>query len=99
MADCKSWNPYYTNEVIETDTISKEHWRKRNVPLAEFNQDLLKKYNCEYFNKELATPEDCDAWWKTLGDVDKKRPQDIEEYEHTHKMLHYTLIFQIFVFM
>lgn len=45
------------------------------------------------------TVDNCAIYWKGLAQIDIYTPDMAEDYEHTQKMLHYTIIFQVFVFM
>jgi len=53
----------------------------------------LKQYTCD-FHKKTAT-ECTDAWAKAHVHTPDKDPL----YTHTQKMLHYTIVFQVFVFL
>lgn len=44
-------------------------------------------------------PGACLTWFKKLPKDKKLTPDKVKDYTHTQKMLHYTLIFQVFVFM
>lgn len=44
-------------------------------------------------------PTACDTYWAGLNADTIYTPDQAADYEHTEKMLHYTLIFQVFVFM
>merc|ERR1712054_298459 len=44
-------------------------------------------------------PGSCKAWFDKLPLSKKMTPDLVPDYTHTQKMLHYTLIFQVFVFM
>lgn len=55
---------------------------------------------------ETLTAEDCATWFaaeyaKAVANEASEvlTPDKVEKYEHTQKMLHYTIIFQVFVFM
>ena len=56
------------------------------------------QYNCDLW-EDVKTPEDCKAKYEGLAPEAVVTPDKAKEYEHTQKMLHYTIIFQIFVFM
>lgn len=52
---------------------------------------------------EMRTPEwdiaKCDEWYKTLTSETKYVPENSIIYQPTQKIVHYTIIFQVFVFM
>lgn len=103
MNSCTSWNPYYTNDLYETDK-SKAIWIKRQLTPDMYDQALLQQMNCEVYAEKNAeweyTDANCNTLWaarKAAGTI--YTPDQAENYEHTHKMLHYTIIFQVFVFM
>ena len=61
--------------------------------------------NCEVYAEKNVnwenTVSNCDTLWASrsaaAGTV--YTPDQADDYEHTHKLLHYTSIFQVFVFM
>lgn len=59
--------------------------------------------NCEVYAEKNAdwenTATNCDTLWAARTLTSTYTPDQAENYEHTHKMLHYTIIFQVFVFM
>lgn len=61
--------------------------------------------NCEVYAEKNAewenTAANCDTLWASRSAAAGTiyTPDQAEDYEHTHKMLHYTIIFQVFVFM
>lgn len=62
---------------------------------ANFDQKLLKEYSCGYAGVKDA---DCtDAWFAKAAN--KHMPSQDKMFTHSDKMLHYTIIFQVFVFL
>lgn len=68
---------------------------------------MLKDFNCYYSAKDAEDDswadytKKCDEYWKEIT-KDKSKviyPQDAKSQDPTQKMLHYTIIFQVFVFM
>lgn len=97
---CLGWNPYYTNALWAT-ADTKELWKGRNIALNHYDQKLLKQYSCDF--KKLKPTECTDAWFAKTDGAGKRVnvhiPQNDPINRHTHKMLHYTIVFQIFVFL
>lgn len=104
ISKCESWNPFYTNELMVNSEYRKI-WKERAIPKEKYDQNLLKDYNCFY--GEAAALEAgnvwdaaaCDAYWKSLTPTTMHFPEKAESMAPTQKMLHYTIIFQVFVFM
>lgn len=101
ISDCEKWNPFYTNALYETEKMSLQAWKDRKLTWDKYDPKLLKDYNCiDHAEKNLDWDmKDCDTWYKALPNDKKLTPDRADEYEHTQKMLHYTIIFQVFVFM
>ena len=95
ISKCQDWNPFYTNDLYETK-LSKKIWEDRGIVDSDhYDQKLLKKLNC-IMHKEVNPEWDetkCDEYYKSLAKHDRYTPDQAKEYEHTQKMLHYTLIF------
>jgi len=93
---CAEWNPFFTTEVYETSTSIKE-WEERKLQPSNFNQDLLQKYTCEYYftqHPEVEVKECKPEYYATFV-----TPADMKPGYQTHKVLHYTCVFQVFVFL
>lgn len=101
MKDCnaeKKWNPFYTSELFAT-AATNEEWAKRGLTADMYDQDLLKKFNCQHATDTwYEAGEECDKFWATVKNT-PMTPDQMKPYEHSEKMLHYTIIFQVFVFM
>jgi len=71
----------------------------------DYDQTLLKKFNCWNHEEKIPgwenTEESCNSYWASIeaGSTALHLPEMADNYEHTQKMLHYTFIFQVFVFM
>lgn len=104
ISKCTDWNPFYTNELMANKDYIKT-WKGRALTKDKFDQDLLKLYNCKFEEEkaleagnEWGTPE-CDRYWSHLAADKIQYPENAESMAPTQKMLHYTIIFQVFVFM
>lgn len=101
MNDCTSWNPYYANSLFYKDDL--DSWKKRSLTADKYDQALLQKLNCDRHantNKDFVnSKEECDKYFKALAPSDVFTPDKHGDWDHTEKMLHYTIIFQVFVFM
>ena len=101
MNDCTSWNPYYANALFYKDDT--EAWKKRNLKVENYDQALLQRLNCERHakaNKDFVNSgENCVDYFMGLAKDKIFTPDMHGDYDHTEKMLHYTIIFQVFVFM
>lgn len=105
IVNCKSWNPYYTNELFY-GRETQHNWESRQLTADMYDEKMLKVLNCENHAKKddtfVNTEDACDKYWKTIytGNYDGVfTPDKHEHWDHTEKMLHYTIIFQVFVFM
>ena len=101
---CSSYNPFYTTELYYHDAITTAFWKEKNLAQSHYDQDLLKKFVCEHYlmdheadyghkNKFNCTDELFNAH------VDAYLPSKMEEGTLTEKIIHYTFVFQAFVFM
>lgn len=101
IQNCDSWNPFYTNALFYKDEV--DIWAGRGLKPAQYDQKLLQKLNCIQYakaNKDWEnTPANCDTYFKGLNADAIFTPDQHENWDHTEKMLHYTIIFQVFVFM
>jgi hypothetical protein len=107
ISKCESWNPFYANELM----VNKNYvavWKKRNLSFEKYDPKLLQDFNCYYSEKKAEDDswadytKKCDEYWKEITKGDKSKviyPLDAESQDPTQKMLHYTIIFQVFVFM
>lgn len=100
---CDEYNPFFTN-VLYMDKIQKGWWSNQNLTAAQFNQQALSDLSCletvwanpKDFNS--TNPANCTTLFANgLGLV--TLPQDVPINSMSQKLLHYTLVFQIFVFM
>jgi len=74
-------------------------WKSKELTYSDFNQDSLKNMNCQH--KGLSDVAKCDEYWKGLqaDTTSIYTPNDFKVGEGTQKLMHYTFVFQIFVFM
>lgn len=78
------------------------------MTVGMYDKEKLQHMNCiiKMEADETLTSEACATWF--AGELTKAvagetheilTPDKVDKYEHTQKMLHYTIIFQVFVFM
>lgn len=60
---CIEWNPFYTDQVYQTDT-TVSWWKSKNLSADDFNQDDLKSLNCIMANKMHV--DNCNLHWSSL---------------------------------
>lgn len=90
---CKIYNPYFTN-VLYMDKVERKFWTDKKLKVSDFDQDLLKKRTCEWLLENK--PElKCDEAWSDY----MRTPMAMKDGDMTEKLLHYTLIFNVFVFL
>jgi Ca2+ transporting ATPase len=100
---CAEWNPFYAAGLYQ-DRGSQTWWEQRKLSSVDFNQDLLKAYSCDVYlqdwepTTEQKTVPDCDGLLKEK-DNRLTLPGDAPAGTRTQKLLHYTMVFQMFVFM
>ena len=85
---CKVWNPFYTDQVYQTDVTIK-WWKDKGLKAADFEQNELKIMNCLHKNKLL----NCDTYWSGLDKSKIYTPNDFERFDETQKLMHYTFVF------
>jgi Ca2+ transporting ATPase len=98
---CVEWNPFFT-QVLYQDTYSANYWTQKQLSYKDFNQDLLKEFSCDIYaqthEKNGAQKElNCEEILKDGANL--KMPSEVPLLSMTQKLLHYTMVFQIFVFM
>lgn len=74
-------------------------WSSKNLSPSDYNQDLLKEFTCDYYlqTHDFDTTESCDSIWADQANL--VTPSTVELGWGTQKLLHYTMVFQMFVFM
>jgi magnesium-transporting ATPase (P-type) len=99
---CVEWNPFYANNLYQ-DKVSQTWWTTKKLSQNDFNKTLLEEYSFNYY---VDTHEDeFKDGVKPKQDVimaDASNiilPGDVELGTKTQKLLHYTMVFQMFVFM
>lgn len=93
---CIEWNPFFTDSVYQTSE-NLEWWSRKALTKDDFNKEALNQMICLNFQEknptELCTDE-------VLADpANMYLPSDFKEWDETQKLLHYTLVFQVFVFL
>lgn len=93
---CLAWNPYYANTLYQTKD-SLQWWSLKGLKTEDFDQDALGKMICAKYEADNF-PEKCTD--EVIADpANMYTPNDFVEWDETQKLLHYTLVFQVFVFM
>jgi Ca2+ transporting ATPase len=112
LADGKI-NPYFTNQHYETQNLI-DNWVTKAYTAEQFDQELLYSFKCDQYvrthEEDVATWEtannmafDCFIEQEEIKAVINAQPeflpQQSEEGYATQKCLHFTFVFQAFVFM
>jgi len=93
---CTEWNPYFTDSVYQ-NADSIEWWSSKGLTAENFNKEALDKMVCQNWEK-ANFPEKCTP--EIIADpANAYTPNDFKEWDETDKLLHYTLVFQVFVFL
>ena len=94
---CKVYNPFYASELYQT-TTTKKWWSDLRLTKSDFNQSLLNEFICDQYEQKYETQVTCNS-----GIYDDPEnfvlPHDVPVGRMTQKLLHYTVIFQSFVFL
>jgi len=101
---CTEWNPFYSNNLY-VDQIELDWWNATGLNVNDFNKDALVKFNCQQsdalsVNVTINCNDPTEAlkvWPEDLTKVITPEMQDLGST--TQKLLHFTFVFQIFVFM
>jgi len=77
-------------------------WASKDLKPSDFDQEALGKMICKHYKSGLTEEErkdfECTDAIKT-DPANMYTPNDFKEFDETQKLLHYTLVFQVFVFM
>ena len=100
-AVCEEWNPFYAQTLYQDDT-SMKWWSNKKLSSKDFDKTLLGNFSCdvyvqtheeEFHNK---TPNCEDILSEASNNI---LPGDAPKGVMSQKLLHYTMVFQMFVFM
>ena len=106
-------NPYYTKNHYETQSAI-DTWISQDFAADKFDGDLLASFTCDEYKrthaedvhsweKENKLPFDCfvmsDEVKAVVDTLPDFLPQELEAGHTTQKCLHFTYVFQAFVFM
>ena len=94
-AGCLQYNAFYASELYETPG-SLKFWTKTGEDKSKYDPETLKKFSC--WQKSMEDPE-FEAKGECPDDIEIVFPDKQEEGAPTQKLLHYTMVFQTFVFM
>jgi len=102
-AVCLAWNPYFTTELYQNEK-SLSFWLDKKLEPQDFDQDLLNQLICEHsLEKKVESGEDLSTFEcndSILEDqTNMYTPNDFQSGDMTQKLMHYTYVFQVFVFM
>lgn len=102
--NCISYNPYFATSLYQTDeTIS--NWNtviKENFGAGKhgkWDPNAITQFRCDFQNEDpkyKATP--CDAK-NLVAKYAAYDPSNLKEGDETQKIIHFTFVFQIFVFL
>ena len=93
---CTEWNPFFTDSIYQ-NADSIEWWTSKGLTAENFNKEALDKMICKKW-EEVNVPEKCTP--EIVADpANSYTPNDFKEWDETDKLLHYTLVFQVFVFL
>lgn len=97
---CSEWNPFYASSLYQ-DSLTQTWWSHKNLTSSDFNAALLDLYSCDIYVQEhpdeFKKEPNCTEVMKDRSRV--TLPADAELGTMTQKLLHYTMVFQMFVFM
>lgn len=89
---CDEYNPFYATGLY-MDSNDVEQWQSLNLKAADFNTEALGQFSCLQKKQKNCT----EAWYSKYENT--VLPSDLEAGDETQKLLHFTFVFQIFVFM
>lgn len=92
---CLEYNAFYATEHYE-NPVSLSFWKKTGEDKNKYDKDTLQKFSC--WRKALEDP-DFEAAGVCPEDIKIVFPDSQEEGAPTQKLVHYTMVFQTFVFM
>ena len=92
--NCVEYNPFYASGLYYDDD-SIETWTTLNLTTTDFNATLLGDFAC--VQKGIMS-ENCNETWSS-DYKNQVLPDDLEVGSETQKLLHFTFVFQVFVFM
>jgi len=102
---CTEYNPFFA-EGLYVDAKSQGYWEEKDLATSSFNQELLEEFQCNfYLENHLADFNSTNEFncQDILDDANNGAstvtPKDLPTDWKTQKLLHYTFVFQIFVFM
>ena len=94
---CIEWNPFFADGLYQT-TATVTWWTDLNLTKSDFNETAMNNFICEHKEQTTHTTVECTA--EIYEDSDNFiLPQDIPVGYMTQRLLHYTIIFQAFVFL
>lgn len=103
MCDTKGnsiYNPFYS-KVLYMDTQVKDKWATLKLKQASYDKTLLGDFSCFVYQQNHFENEQTCAQLQKSADWAKNvvMPADVPKNTGTMKLLHFTYVFQIFVFM
>mmetsp|Transcript_15972 Transcript_15972/g.26934 ORF Transcript_15972/g.26934 Transcript_15972/m.26934 type:complete len:1163 (-) Transcript_15972:42-3530(-) len=100
MTTCSKYNPFYTTELYFNND-AKKHWSSpkfASLTKADFDEDELLRFSCfEQMQKD--EKYNCTTQLTSVDSEDVVLPKDAAFRSYTQKLIHYTYVFQCFVFM
>ena len=99
--ECISYNPYYSNGLYYKQP-ALDDWTSLNLTKSDFDTDMINQMICDNYkkNENHTTTSDfvCDS---SIYDnpANLFLPQDIELDTGSQKLMHFTIVFQVFVML
>jgi len=100
---CSAYNPFYTTELYYKKEGTLAFWDEKDLKKDDYDQALLKDFVCQRYlwdhekdykhEKFECTDAIFDANWSEY------LPSKMADGAYTEKIIHYTYVFQAFVFM
>lgn len=102
---CDEYNPFYTSELYLSQQ-SFSYWSDLKVTSANFATAALNEYTCTLYGQApVASGSDTTPTCKAVKEHGRVLPSDSQIFKTkgvtnmSQKLLHYTMVFQMFVFM
>jgi len=102
--NCDQWNPFFASTLYQ-NTESLQVWEQLNLNLNQFEPAALAKLQCENWHKknpatviDSSLPSYCQSATPDLS-ANAYSPNQFVMGDTTQKVLHFTFVFQIFVFL
>lgn len=98
--ECEVYNPFYTQDLYYTKALVKM-WESKDLTKEQYDPEMLMAFSCQY-QQSLNEEFNCTAEITSVDSPFIVLPKDIDLDNgdfYTQKIIHYTYVFQTFVFM